>query len=61
MAIAKRDGRYAGRKPDEAVHRRVLALLAGGHTVADTARLAGCSPATVKRVRAAAQNGGSPS
>lgn len=61
IAIAKRDGRYAGRKADEAVHRRVLALLAGGHAVSDAARLAGCSPATVKRVRAAAQKGESPS
>ncbi|MGU7773756.1 recombinase family protein [Burkholderia sp. MR1-5-21] len=56
IELAKRDGRYVGRKADEAVHRRILALRAGGHSIADTARLAGCSASQVKRITAMARD-----
>ncbi|WP_332451333.1 helix-turn-helix domain-containing protein [Burkholderia ubonensis] len=55
----KREGRYAGRKADEAVHRRILAFREAGHTIAETARLAGCSPSQVKRITAIERGGGS--
>lgn len=50
IAIARAAGRYTGRKPDLAQHRRILALRAGGMSIARTAELAGCSVAQVKRV-----------
>ena len=52
IALAKRAGRYAGRKPDLAHHRRILALREAGMSIARTAALAGCSIAQVKRVTA---------
>lgn len=51
--IAKRAGRYTGRKPDIAHHRRIVALREAGMSIARTAELAGCSIAQAKRVRAA--------
>lgn len=50
IALAKDEGRYAGRKPDIALHRRILALKSGGNSIAMTAKLAGCSVSQVKRV-----------
>ena len=47
---AKAAGRYAGRKTDTAMHKRILALRAGGNSIAETAKLAGCSASQVKRV-----------
>jgi len=32
------------------LHERIIALRAGGHSIADTARLAGCGTTTVKKV-----------
>ena len=52
---AKALGAYQGRKPDEALHKRVIALLEG-HSVRQTARLAGCAPSTVTRIKKQAQN-----
>ena len=53
IEIAKRAGRYTGRKPDVAHHRRIVALREAGMSIARTAELAGCSIAQVKRVTAA--------
>jgi DNA invertase Pin-like site-specific DNA recombinase len=52
IAIAKREGRYTGRKPDLAHHRRIVSLREAGMSIAKTAALAGCSIAQVKRVTA---------
>ncbi|WP_242120341.1 recombinase family protein [Sphingomonas lacusdianchii] len=52
IEIAKRTGRYTGRKPDLAHHRRIVALREAGMSIARTAELAGCSIAQVKRVTA---------
>ena len=51
--IARRTGRYTGRKADAAQHRRVVGLPEAGMSIARTAELAGCSIAQVKRVTAA--------
>jgi len=47
---AKRERRYEGRKPDKRLHERIIALRSGGHSIADTARLAGCGTTTVKKI-----------
>ena len=52
IEIAKREGRYTGRKADHAQHRRIVALRETGMSIAKTAELASCSPAQVKRVMA---------
>ena len=43
-------GRYPGRKPDVVTHDRIIALRGANHTIARTAKLAGCSTAQVKRI-----------
>jgi len=53
IEIARRAGRYTGRKADIAQHRRIVALREAGMSIARTAELAGCSVAQVKRVTAA--------
>jgi len=53
IEIARRAGRYTGRKADTAQHRRIVALREAGMSIARTAELAGCSVAQVKRVTAA--------
>lgn len=50
IELAKAVGRYAGRKTDTAMHKRILALRAGGNSIVETAKLAGCSASQVKRV-----------
>ncbi len=57
IELAKAAGRYAGRKTDKAMHERIAALRAGGNSIAETARLAGCSQSQVKRVCALRRNG----
>ena len=52
IEIARREGRYTGRKADQAQHRRILALREAGLSIARTAELTPCSPAQVKRVMA---------
>ncbi|MEY2161482.1 recombinase family protein [Rhodanobacter sp. FW106-PBR-LB-2-11] len=47
---AKQNGRYEGRRPNVGMHERIVALRLSGRSIADTARLAGCSPSQVKRV-----------
>lgn len=53
IELAKGEGRYKGRKADRALHARIVALRVGRVSIAETARLTGCSPALVKRVWAA--------
>ena len=55
IELAKAAGRYAGRKTDTATHARIVALREGGKSIAETARLAGCSQSQVKRVGAMAR------
>lgn len=50
VALAKSDGKFRGRKTDQTTHERIVALRSGKHTIAETARLAGCSHSQVKRV-----------
>lgn len=50
IELARQAGRYAGRKADTATHRRIVTLRQAGHSITQTAALAGCSPAQVKRV-----------
>lgn len=52
IEVARRAGRYTGRKADTAQHRRIVALREAGMSIARTAELAGCSIAQVKRVTA---------
>jgi len=53
IELARTAGRYEGRKPNGALHARIIALRTRGASIAETARLAGCSPSQVKRVWAA--------
>lgn len=52
IELAREAGKYAGRRADEAMHARIKALRAAGHSITETARLAGCSESQVKRVTA---------
>lgn len=58
IAIARAAGRYTGRKPDLAQHRRIVAFRDAGMSITRTAELAGCSVAQVKRVTALARGVG---
>ena len=50
IELAKAAGRYNGRKPNKALHARVIALREGGSSIAEAARLVGCSESQVKRI-----------
>lgn len=50
IELARAAGKYAGRTPDIAMHELIAALRAGGNSIAETAKLAGCSQSQVKRV-----------
>lgn len=50
IELAKAEGKFGGRKTDTAMHERIVALRSGKKTIAETARLAGCSTSQVKRV-----------
>lgn len=52
IEIAKRAGRYTGRKPDLVYHRRIVALRGAVMSISKTVELARCSIAQVKRVTA---------
>ncbi len=54
VALAKEAGRYTGRQADTATHERIIALRTAGHSIPDTARLAGCSESQVRSMRATA-------
>lgn len=53
QGIAKRKaaGGYAGRKPDRDLHKSVMARLAAGMGIRETARICDCSATTVMRIR----------
>ncbi|MGX2055798.1 recombinase family protein [Xanthomonas axonopodis] len=53
IELAKARDKYRGRPADQAIHARIVALRGRGETIANTARLAGASITTVKRVWAA--------
>lgn len=53
IEIARTHGKYRGRRPNQALHDRVVAFRRGGYSITETARLAGCSQSQVKRVWAA--------
>jgi DNA invertase Pin-like site-specific DNA recombinase len=53
IAVAKSQGKYRGRKANEAVNARIIELKAAGCSISRTAKLAGCSEAQVKLVWAA--------
>jgi DNA invertase Pin-like site-specific DNA recombinase len=50
VQLAKATGKYAGRIPDTATHRRIIALRSAGQSIKRTAELAGCSESQVKRI-----------
>lgn len=50
---AQKEGKYKGRQANKALHARIVALRKADQTIAETARLAGCSQTQVKRVWAA--------
>jgi len=41
---------FRGRRADTALHERIVALRRGGHSIAETARLAPCSVSLVKKI-----------
>lgn len=56
VQLAKASGKYTGRKADTTTHQRILALRRAGHTIQQTAELAGCSASQVKRIWAMQQD-----
>jgi DNA invertase Pin-like site-specific DNA recombinase len=50
---ARSENRFTGRRADQKLHERIVALRKSQHSIAETARLAGCSVSQVKRVTAA--------
>jgi hypothetical protein len=50
VELAKQAGKYAGRQTDTKKHDQIIALRAGGNSIAKTAKLAGCSESQVKRI-----------
>lgn len=50
IELAREKGKYRGRRPDTDIHERILALRSTGTSIAETARLAGCSTSQVKRI-----------
>lgn len=55
VELAKKAGKYTGRKTNYAMHDRIMALRIAGHSIKKTAQLAGCSESQVKRVWAIAR------
>ncbi|MGC3875342.1 recombinase family protein [Halomonas sp. GXIMD04776] len=53
IELAKEKGLFTGRRPDKTLHERIMALRSANFSIAETARIAGCSEASVKRVWAA--------
>ncbi|MFT8259185.1 MAG: recombinase family protein (plasmid) [Candidatus Symbiodolus clandestinus] len=56
VQLAKAAGKYTGRKPDVAIHERIITLRGVGQTIERTAALAGCSTSQVKRIWAIHQS-----
>ena len=49
VKLAKLAGKYVGRPANTATHGRIIALRSSGHSIAETAKMAGCSESQVKR------------
>lgn len=49
---AKAQGVYAGRLPDQVLHRKIKACLLDGMSIRKTAELVGCAVSTVQRIKA---------
>ncbi|MES2208500.1 MAG: recombinase family protein [Pseudomonadota bacterium] len=56
VQLAKKSGKYKGRKEDSIIHQRIIALRRAGNTIHKTAELAGCSISQVKRIWAIYKN-----
>jgi len=56
IEIAKSEGKYKGKKPDEKMHQRILCLRNAGNSIAKTAELSGCSVSQVKKITALYKN-----
>lgn len=50
IELARQTGKYQGRQADTTLHDRIVALRKGGNSIANTAKLAGCSTSQVKRI-----------
>jgi DNA invertase Pin-like site-specific DNA recombinase len=50
VALAKADNKYCGRKPDSIIHQRIIKFRSVGHSIKQTAELAGCSESQVKLI-----------
>ena len=50
VELAKRAGKYNGRRADETMHKRIIALRSSGRPISETAQLSGGSESQVKRV-----------
>lgn len=50
IQIGRAQGKYPGRVPDVATHKRIVALREAGQTIKQTADLAGCSVSQAKRI-----------
>lgn len=50
IELAKEKGLFTGRRPNKELHERIRALRSAKFSISDTARIAGCSEASVKRV-----------
>lgn len=50
IELAKEKGLFTGRRPDKVLHERIRTLRSANFSIAETARIAGCSEASVKRV-----------
>ncbi len=50
VEIAKAAGKFAGRAPDIAIHRSIVALRSAKQTIQQTAKLTGASESQVKRI-----------
>lgn len=50
IALAKASGKYKGRKTNQLVNSRIIALRQADRSIAETASLAGCSSSQVKRI-----------
>ncbi|MBS0571868.1 MAG: recombinase family protein [Proteobacteria bacterium] len=59
IELARAAGKYRGRQPDPRRNAQVIALRSSGHSINQTAALAGCSPSQVKRIWAEANKTGS--
>lgn len=55
ISRAVQEGKYKGRQANKRLHNQIIALRQAGQSIAETARLAGCSESQVKRVWAAHQ------